>query len=169
MGLLEYLTYQKNKVVAGGNTEREMELNRKSMEARDKALMEKRVREEQARRVQLAREQAKQEYDVKYAQEEERIRYERRVAQAKSGGLIGNLLKKDTGRQPAPMRRPVRKGSKQTRRRIPIQRPIPREPSVLERFSSGSSTSPLDRLSTSGSHLFNMKSKKKGGIDMFKI
>lgn len=168
MGIIEYLTYQKNKVVAGGNTEREMELNRKNMEARDKALMEKRVREEQARRVQLAREQAKQEYDVKYAQEEERIRYERRVAQAKKGGLIENFLKKDTGRQPAPMRRPVRKGSKPARR-VLLQRPIPREPSVLERFSSGSSTSPLDRLSTSGSHLFNMKSKKKGGIDIFKI
>jgi len=143
MGLMDYLTYQKNKVIAGGNTEKEMELNRQSMEARDKAIMEKRVKEEQARRVQLARDQAKQEYDVKYAQEEQRIKYERKVAQAKAGGSGGFLSGLFTRRQTASQPNRVR---------------THKEPSILDKFTSDKPNK-----------LLYGSSKKKGKVNLYKI
>ncbi len=145
MGLTDYLLYQKNKVLAGGNTEKEMEYNRREMELRDKREMDKRIREEQQRRVQLAREQAKQEYDLKYAQEEEKLKYERKLAQAKSGkqgGILGMFLNRGSGRATVRGR-----AYPQPKRKV---NPLFQTSNVLDKFSGP-------------------PKKKKGGIDMYKI
>jgi hypothetical protein len=92
MGILDRIIYEKNKLVARGDTQKEMELNRKEMELRDKRAMDRQVRKEQQERIKLAREDAKQRYALKEAEEKERIRYEKRLASDKSGGLFGKVI-----------------------------------------------------------------------------
>jgi hypothetical protein len=92
MSILDRIIYEKNKLVARGDTQKEMELNRKEMELRDKRLMDAQVRKEQEDKIKLAREDAKQRYALKEAEEKERIRYEKRLGYEKSGGLFGKVI-----------------------------------------------------------------------------
>ena len=109
MSLTDYLIYQKNKLVAGGDTQKEMELNRKEMELKEQRAMEKQVKEEQKRLIDLERERARQEYSVKEAREIERIKYERKIKQAQQSGgksILDNLLGgSPKTQQPAPRKR----------------------------------------------------------------
>lgn len=123
MSLTDYLIYQKNKLVAGGDTQKEMELNRKEMELKEQRAMEKQVKEEQKRLVELERERARQEYSIKEARERERIKYEGRVRRAeqdsKTGGIFGRFVSGVEGvskRQAEPRTSVKRKTKRKVRR-----------------------------------------------------
>lgn len=92
MSLLDNLLYQKNKILARGDTVKEMELNQREIEFRDKREMDRQVQEEHKRRVSMQREQARKEYEIKYAQEEERIKYEQKLSRAKEQSKRGSIL-----------------------------------------------------------------------------
>ena len=81
---MEKIIYQKNKILARGDTQKEIELNRKEMEHREKRMMDKQVKEEHKRRVELERESARKEYEIKEVRERERINYEKRIAKAQT-------------------------------------------------------------------------------------
>lgn len=126
MSLLDRVEYEKNKLLARGDTNKLIELNKKSMEAKEKRMMDKQVKEEQKRLVDLERERARHEYSVKEARERERIRYEGRVRKAeqdsKSGGIFGRFVSGVEGvskRQAEPRTSVKRKSKRKVRRVAP--------------------------------------------------
>jgi len=113
MSLLDRVEYEKNKLLARGDTKRLIELNKKSIEAKEKSMIDKQVEKEHQYKLNLEREKARKEYQIAEAREREKINYESRIARAKKKANEPTFLDRITKK----VEKPVSKGSRTSLRK----------------------------------------------------
>ena len=114
MSLLDRVEYEKNKLLARGDTNKLMELNKKSIEAKEKRMMDKQVEKEHKYKLNLEREKARKEYQIAEAREREKINYEARVSRAKKKANEPTFLDKITKK----VEKPVCKGLRTSLKKV---------------------------------------------------
>jgi hypothetical protein len=116
MSLLDRVEYEKNKLLARGDTNKLIELNKKSMEAKEKRMIDKQVEKEHQYKLNLEREKARKEYQIAEAREREKINYESRIARAKKKANEPTFLDRITKKVEQPVSLGVRKKLKRVKK-----------------------------------------------------